>query len=197
MRAFGNWLTRGKWEPRRRRRQPEAGDLLFHGLRLRLTLWYSGVLAASLLLAGFGLYLVLQHLLLQPITDQVSEQIDSIEMQWLHDPLHVCGSPGGRPPNHEPTSSPIPVYVVCYDPQAAVLSGSALQSGGSSDIPTAFLNNVLALRALSHGSATDQIDGGANAGTIYRAAKVVRDPESGAFLGIVQVGVRSRSRNRR
>jgi signal transduction histidine kinase len=186
IRSFGRWLTRGKWQPRTRR--PASGDLLFHGLRLRLTLWYSGVLTASLLLAGIGLYLVLQHLLLQPITDQVSGQIDSIEMQWVHDPTHACGGPGGPPPKHEPTSSPIPVYIACYDPQAEVLPGSTFQSGGSGDIPTAFLNNALASRALSHGSATDQVDGGANVGTLYRSAEVVHDPTSGAILGVVQVG---------
>jgi signal transduction histidine kinase len=186
MRAVGSWLTRGKWQPRTRR--PASGDLLFRGLRLRLTLWYSGVLAASLLLAGIGLYLVLQHQLLQPITDQVSGQIDSIEMQWGHDPAHACSSPGGPPPKHDATNSPIPIYVTCYDPQGQILPASAFQSDSSSDAPDTFTDNSLALRALKDGSATDQVNGGANVGTLYRSAQVVRDPASGTILGVVQVG---------
>ena len=186
IRSVGSWLTRGKWQPRTRR--PASGDLLFHGLRLRLTLWYSGVLAASLLLAGIGLYLVLQYLLLQPITDQVSAQIDSIEMQWMRDSTHACSSPGGPPLRHESPNSPIPIYVACYDPHAQILPASAFPRDGTSDSPTAFTNNSLAVRALSHGSATDQVEGGVNVGTLYRVAQVVRDPTSGAILGVVQVG---------
>ncbi len=86
------------WVTRRLRRsaghRADAEGLLFRGLRLRLTLWYGGVLAASLLLAGIGLYLVLQYLLMQPITNDFSRQIDLIAQQWIRDPGRACAATG-------------------------------------------------------------------------------------------------------
>jgi len=179
------WLSHRIAQSRARPGPPAASDRLFHGLRLRLTLWYGGVLAASLLLAGIGLYLVLQHLLLQPISDDVSNQIDQVRAAWLRDPNRACQGPLGPPPKHDTPNSPIPFYIACFDAQGTPLSNGNDQS---SDIPAAFSGNTLALRALKDGSASDHIDGGENAGTIYRVAKVVRDPANGAALGVVQVG---------
>ncbi|MDP9372419.1 MAG: hypothetical protein M3Q65_08210, partial [Chloroflexota bacterium] len=49
------------------RRSTEPGAALFGRLRLNLTLWYSGVLAAALLLGGGAVYFGLQQLLMRPI----------------------------------------------------------------------------------------------------------------------------------
>ena len=44
------WLPRRSWQ----RRRSEPGAQLFEGLRIRLTLWYCGVLGAALVLFGIG-----------------------------------------------------------------------------------------------------------------------------------------------
>ncbi len=184
------WLTQRLHRSHGTERRAEAETRLFRGLRLRLTLWYSGVLAASLILAGVGLYLVLQYLLLQPISSDVSHQINLIAEQWVRNPEHACSAQPGQPRfGASPPSSPIPVYVACYDVQAQPLTSSPFSlNSDDSDTPDSFLNNSLANRALEQDSATDQVDGGTGIGTIYRSARVVREPGTGQILGVVQVG---------
>ncbi len=184
------WMhrTRGVTQSGERRSAAEAR--LFHGLRLRLTLWYSGVLAASLILAGIVLYLTLQHLLLQPISSDVSHQITLIAQQWRREPARACLTPPNEPRfGAAPPSSPIPIYVACYDAQGDPFTSSPFLLGGSSnEAPDPFLNSSLAVTALENGSASDRVDGGSGVGTIYRAARVVRDPVTGDIVGVVQVG---------
>ncbi len=190
MSRMAGWLTQRLHRSHSAERRAEAEARLFRGLRLRLTLWYSGVLAASLILAGVGLYLILQYLLLQPITSDTSHQINLIAEQWMRNPEHACSSPPNQPRfGANPPSSPIPVYVACYDPQGQPLISSPFSlNSDESNAPDSFLNNALALRALEQSSASDQVDGGTGVGTIYRSARVVREPGSGAILGVVQVG---------
>ncbi|MGA7668931.1 MAG: ATP-binding protein [Nitrolancea sp.] len=184
------WLGQLTHRARGNERRAEAEARLFRGLRLRLTLWYSGVLAASLILAGVGLYLILQYLLLQPITNDVSHQINLIAEQWVRNPERACSSPPGQPRfGANPPSSPIPVYVACYDAQGQPLTSSPFSlNSDDSDTPDPFLNSSLAMRALEQNSASDQVDGGTGIGTIYRSARVVREPGTGEILGVVQVG---------
>ncbi len=185
-----SWLAGRFGRSSANERRADAETRLFHGLRLRLTLWYSGVLAASLILAGIGLYLVLQHLLLQPITDQVSHQMDGIALQWVRDPARACVSPSNTPRfGVSPPSSPIPVYTACYDAQGqSIISNQFTVDDSFKDAPDSFLNNTLAMQALKNGSASDEVAGGSGVGMIYRAARVVRDPNTNAVLGVVQVG---------
>jgi signal transduction histidine kinase len=188
--SVSSWLAQRLHRSITTERRAEAERRLFHGLRLRLTLWYSGVLAASLILAGIGLYLILQYLLLQPITDDVSHQINLISLQWMRDPVRACASPPGQPRfGAGPPSSPIPVYVACFDTQGQPISNNPFRLDGlTTDTPDSFLSGSLVTHALKQGSASDEIDGGSGVGTIYRAARVVRDPSTGEALGVVQVG---------
>ncbi len=187
---MSSWVTRRLRRSTSTGHRADAEGRLFRGLRLRLTLWYSGVLAASLLLAGIGLYLVLQYLLMQPITNDFSRQIDLIAQQWIRDPARACAAPAGQPRfGASPPSSPIPIYVACYDAQGQPFPTSPFQLDGStSGTPESFLNSSLASRAITQGSATDEVDGGSGVGTIYRTAQVVRRPVTGEILGVVQVG---------
>ena len=187
---LADWLTQRLPGSRGTERRADAEARLFRGLRLRLTLWYSGVLAASLLLAGIGLYLILQYQLMQPISSDVSHQINLIAEQWMRSPEHACSSAPNQPRfGANPPSSPIPVYVACYDAQGQPLINSPFSLfSDESNAPDSFLNNALVTRALEQNSATDQVDGGTGVGTIYRSARVVRDPVTGETLGVVQVG---------
>ena len=63
-RSISSW-----WPPRQRmsRHTQEAGAGLFQGLRVRLTLWYCGMLGLALVLFGVVLYFGAQYFLLTPI----------------------------------------------------------------------------------------------------------------------------------
>ncbi len=64
-----NW-RRFSWWPLHRGRgrlSREPGAALFQGLRIRLTLWYCGVLGAALVLFGVILYFGVQFFLLNPV----------------------------------------------------------------------------------------------------------------------------------
>src|SRR5205823_9252738 len=74
------------WESLRRRQshysqEPEAA--LFHGLRIRLTLWYCGVLGAALVLFSVALYLGAQYFLFSPIETNAYMHAHEHVAQWL------------------------------------------------------------------------------------------------------------------
>src|SRR5438105_8548505 len=84
------------WESLRRRQshysqEPEAA--LFHGLRIRLTLWYCGVLGAALVLFSVALYLGAQYFLFTPIEAEADMHAHAHVAQWLmFAPDHTCSS---------------------------------------------------------------------------------------------------------
>ncbi|MBX6342126.1 MAG: hypothetical protein IRY97_06685, partial [Thermomicrobiaceae bacterium] len=178
--AWRQWLQR--W--RTRRREPAAA--LFRGLRLRLTLWYSGVLAVSLLLAGVGLYLGLERLILRPITSDVDHQVAALAQEWARDGSPPCRLHGPAP--FLRGSSPVPFYFACFDARANLFGLTASLDERDLEPPDAFLDSSLARRALTRGVVADRVDGGDDVGALYRAARVVRDPLTGSVVGVVQVG---------
>ncbi len=66
------------WPPRQRmsRHTQEPGAGLFHGLCMRLTLWYCGMLGMALVLFGVVLYFGAQYFLLTPIETEVHHMAD-------------------------------------------------------------------------------------------------------------------------
>ncbi|HLG62030.1 MAG TPA: ATP-binding protein [Ktedonosporobacter sp.] len=164
----------------RGRRWQEPGAALFQGLRVRLTLWYCGVLGAALLLFGIALYVGAQYFLLTPIEYDVAQHTQEHVVQWLRDsPLRACsfGPPFGR--GFGP-----PELAVCFDRNGTLLLGET-----TTELPPAFLSNSVALAALQQGqAASDIVDGGDGLGQTYRYAIVVHDPANGEPLGIVVTG---------
>ena len=115
--------------------------------------------------------------------------------QWQHNPPFACGggngphSDGHPPPFTATETSPVLVYVACYDTNGKLISTGVSQPGmPSTDVPASFKTADLAKSALTGSSASDQVDAGRGAGAIYREAVAVRDPGSGSLLGVVQVG---------
>src|SRR5579883_3514137 len=151
----------------RGRRWQEPGAALFQGLRVRLTLWYCGVLGAALLLFGIALYVGAQYFLLTPIEYDVAQHTQEHVVQWLRDsPLRACSF---GPP---------------FDRNGTLLLGET-----TTELPPAFLSNSVALAALQQGqAASDIVDGGDGLGQTYRYAIVVHDPANGEPLGIVVTG---------
>jgi len=177
-----NW-RRPDWWPLRRARgrfSREPGVALFHGLRIRLTLWYCVVLGVALLLFSVSLYLLVQYFLLSPIEDAAAMQAHDHVRQWLTDPLdHGCRPPGpqsqfGPPPGQGSKS----MLVVCFDQ-----NGSLLSYGNTANLPPAFLTNTLVPSALQSGSATDIVDGGGSVGAIYRYAQAVPNHQGVVVIG--------------
>jgi len=163
------------------RRDPSAA--LFRGLRLRLTLWYSGVLAISLLLAGIGLYFGVERLVVRPITQDVDRQVAQMARDWAregHPPCPLSGSSGA--------SRTVAFYAVCFEVDDDDLEPTEDVKELEPEPPHDFLDDDLAHRALARGTASDVVDAGHDVGALYRSARVVRDPASGAVLGVVQGG---------
>ena len=176
------------WLPWRRAaaRPPEPGTALFRGLRLQLTLWYSGVLALALVACGLVLYFGLQDLTLSPVRTSMESLARFGAGDWQRTPPRICGEPSsGRPPPRG--RGPVPFYMACISPSGEILGslGGSPQTGG---VPSAFLNTDLVAEALRTGSADDIVDTGDDLSPVYRLAVRVPNPATGATLGVVQVG---------
>ncbi|MEO6888805.1 MAG: ATP-binding protein [Ktedonobacteraceae bacterium] len=184
------------WWPlhrRRSRRSREAGAALFQGLRVRLTLWYCGVLGTALVLSGVALYVGARLFLLAPVHDDLAGHANGHAQQWLRDsPYHgacpLMGSfyppdQGGDPPDQ---SSSTPEIVVCYDQ-----NGNLPPDENTTGLPPAFLDNALAKTVLQQGTSAEGIvDGGDKFGPVYRYALIVRNPSGSGYVGVVLVGER-------
>jgi hypothetical protein len=112
-----NW-RRPAWWPLNRMRgrlSREAGATLFQGLRVRLTLWYCGVLGAALVLFGVALYFGTQFFLLRPIEDDAAMHAQVHMNEWLSGAIdracHSFGFPGSFPGQ----GFQMPVLVACFD----------------------------------------------------------------------------------
>ena len=79
-RSISSW-----WPPRQRmsRHTQEPGAGLFQGLRMRLTLWYCGMLGMALVLFGVVLYFGAQYFLLHPIEADAQAHANTHVNQWL------------------------------------------------------------------------------------------------------------------
>lgn len=175
--------------PGRERRAAEAGAALFQGLRIRLTLWYCGVMGAALVLFGVALFLGTQYCLLTPIKDDAAGHAHAHVQQWLADSPGACPllnsfTPEGQfgPPSDQPFG--MSEIVVCYDQ-----NGSLPPNENTTGLSSAFLNNNLVKAALQNGTfADDTVNGGGMLGSIYRCAVVVPNPSGSGYAGVVLIG---------
>lgn len=174
----------------------EAGSAMFQGLRVRLTLWYCGVLAAALVLFGIALYFGTQLSLLKPIEDGAQAHARGHVSGWFSDQIdHTCrlggppiSQPGGLYPDQGGTF--MPDLLVCFSSD-----GSLLQPQGeniTSILPPAFLSNTLAETVLQTGQEKeDTINAGTFKevayGTVYRYALPVTNGD-GQIVGVVVAG---------
>ena len=179
------------WWPLHRREgrsSKEPGAALFQGLRIRLTLWYCGVLGTALVLFSVALYFSVQHFLLTPVGDDAAMHAYGHVRQWLRiSPEHACSPfiPPDRfaPPLGPGPGRPMSEMVACFDQ-----NGSLLQYGNTAQFPPVFLDNSVAKAALRMGRASDIVDGGGNVGQIYRFALAVPSPTGNGNVGVVLIG---------
>ncbi len=180
--------VRHLWLPwRRRASQPlEPGAALFRGLRLRLTLWYSGVLALALLACGLVMYFGLRDLTLSPVRSSMESLARFGLQEWQRTPPRICGEPAsGRPQPR--LRGPVPFYMACIGTDGQILGeiGGSPQTGG---VPSEFLVSNLASQALRDGKAEDIVETNDEVSPIFRLAIPAPDPATGQPMGVVQVG---------
>ncbi|HCF86247.1 MAG TPA: hypothetical protein DEV72_13715, partial [Ktedonobacter sp.] len=132
------------------------------GLRVRLTLWYCGVLCAALVLFGVFLYFGVRYLLLTPVEADLSKHAQIHTGQLSVSPYEACSSTTFAPqpgspdqPSFASGQAPMPELVACFDQNATLLSARH-----TTQLPNAFLSNTLAKAALQQGTVTDIVDGG-------------------------------------
>jgi len=165
----------------------EPGAALFQGLRIRLTLWYCGVLGAALILFGVALYFWTQYFLLTPIASDARAHAMVHESEWLSGQLYrACPSLGPQGQFGQPLGQgfQMPEQVACFDQNGKLLSGE-----DTTGLPSAFLTNTLALSVLQTGQpAQDIVDAGGTTGQIYRYALVVPSPSGSGYAGVLLIG---------
>jgi signal transduction histidine kinase len=154
---------------------------MFDGIRHRLTLWYTGVLAAILLLAGLLLFVGMQTVLMRPVNASLALESLALEQRWQ--------SVGAVPPacSTNPFARAQSAFLIaCFDAR-----GNVLGANGLANFSSAFLSPTLAQAALANPSSPvqDTVDEANGLGAIRREAVVVRDPSTHQVLGVLQAGI--------
>ncbi len=162
------------------RQSAEPSARMFAGIRHRLTLWYTGVLAVILLLSGLLLYVGMRTVLLNPIDDLLKNQTQGVAQGWQEHslpPIACSSAPFSR------ESSPF--FVACYD-----ANGNEIGNNRLADLAPGFISPSLVQAALAapSASALDTVDGGNGFGAIRRYALVIRDPTGQQTLGVLLIG---------
>ena len=194
LRTTGSW-ARGLTKSSRASDEPSAR--LFSRIRWRLTLWYSAIVAAALVLSGVVLYLGIQQSLLGPVNTSLKSYAGPAATQWQENLTVAAGAPYplavSCPVEHQP------VLVACYNPHGDLLYypdtfNPTLKvpatNGGTATFLKAFLNPSLAKSAVGSRSAIDtiQTSGAGELSALQRYAKTVTLPGSKRVMGIIQVG---------
>ncbi|HAH00303.1 MAG TPA: hypothetical protein DCL75_15960 [Ktedonobacter sp.] len=126
-----NW-SRPAWLPMQHgkgRLSREPGAAMFQGLRVRLTLWYCGVLCAALVLFVVFLYFGVRYLfLLTPVEADLSKHAQFRTGQLSVSPYDACSSttfalqPGSPDqPSSSSGQAPMSELVACYDHNATLV----------------------------------------------------------------------------
>ena len=184
-----NWEKLTSWFLYRRqsRRNQEPSAALFQGLRIRLTLWYCGVLGAALILFCVALYIGASYFLLNS-PEQDANMNAHIHMgMWTSiSPEQACSQdsfPGSNGPDGpgDPNFH-MPDLLACYNQNGNLLSST-------STLPSAFLSNTLAKTALQNKQPeTDTVNAGGSVGQIYRYALLVPNTRGSGNVGVVVAG---------
>jgi signal transduction histidine kinase len=160
---------------------------MFQGLRIRLTLWYCGVLGVALILFGVTLYFGTQYFLLTPIASDAAAHALVHQNEWYtNSASQACPAMGRQDQFGGPFGQGFqrPEQVACFDQNGSLLAGQDTTS-----LPSAFLDNSLVKTALQTGQpASNIVDAGGSTGQIYRYALVVPSQTGNGNAGVVLIG---------
>ena len=183
-----------RWWPLRRGKghlSKEAGVSLFQGLRVRLTLWYCGVLGVALVLFGVILYFGTQYFLINPIETSAQQHANAHVIQVLSGDPNACltyffsgGPPSNQlPPGEGPFNTEL---VACFQSDGSL---APVDFSEKSELPLVFFTNNLAEKALQTGqSQSDIVDAGGSNWQIYRYAELIPSPSGKGYVGVVVIG---------
>ena len=178
------FLHRGKGRLSR-----EPGAALFQGLRIRLTLWYCGVLGAALVLFGVILYFGVQFFLLNPVKASAQQHADAHVGQVQLDDPNACLTYSGQGPFSQPPPEQGPFnteLVACFQSNGSLAPADISEE---SQLPSVFFTNNLAQLALQTGQPqSDIVDAGGSTGQIYRYAEPIPSLSGSRYLGVVVIG---------
>jgi signal transduction histidine kinase len=167
---------------RRSHTAQDPGEILFRGLRLRLTLWYCCVVSIALVLFGATVYVGTSYFLLSPIANDASMNAHVRAYQW-HTISVKMACAQFADPSHPFAPGPGKV-IACFDQHGLLLPNNSTKS-----LPAEFLSNTIAKTALRTGQpASDRVDAGGLIGQIYRYALAVPDSTGHRYLGVVLIG---------
>ncbi len=156
--------------------EPEAA--LFAGIRRRLTLSYTLVLASLLVLFGVALYVGASQALFRPIDDNLASIASGTATQWQ-------GSLAGPNPGCD-----VRGYLIreCLDQNGGVLASSRETADLSQSTGTSLTMGSIVTDTFHNGQVLDTIDAGGTVGAIRRYALAVPDPSGNGYLGVIIVG---------
>lgn len=162
------------------RRGVRASDtrsaVMFGRIRWRLTLWYTGVLAAALLLCGIVVYVQTRNTLLSTVDQQLDQQYVGASRVCSHE--FGIASPPAAPGFTDESTNPL---LVCYD-----LTGR--HADAPADILPHYVDAAVAVSALhSADVTTDIVDTGTVLGRVETRYYQLIDV-FGNVYGVVQVG---------
>ena len=179
--------VRSKVHRDKSRLSQEAGASMFQDLRIRLTLWYCGVLGVALILFGVALYFGTQYFLLTPIASDAAMHALVHQNGWYSNSAsQACPGLGQQGQFGPPSGQGFqrPEQVACFDQYGNLLAGQ-----NTTSFPSAFLTNSLVKTALQTGQpAHDIVDAGGTTGQIYRYALVVPNQTGNGNVGVVLIG---------
>jgi signal transduction histidine kinase len=162
----------------RRRRRASGAPLMFKRTRLQLTLWYTGVLTAALVLFGAILYAVVHAALLHPIDQRLTQSARRLGIFWqTTEPAWSC------PPYRFHARFGI-AYWACFDG-----SGDLLGVSDRTMITPRFYDQALVAAALRTGAATATVSDASLSGAMALRAVAVAGTSGSGVLGVVVVGV--------
>lgn len=170
---------------RKSRLSQEAGSAMFQGLRVRLTLWYCGVLGFALILFGVSLYLGARYFLLSPIQSDAAMHARGHTQEWLGGAFdRACPSTNFRGQFGPPVPQPffMSELAYCFDQ-----NGSLLPNQSTTGVPSEFFTSTIVQQALQTGlPTTDTVN--TSTGPIYRYALAVPNPSGNGYMGVVLIG---------
>jgi len=151
---------------------------MFGRIRWRLTLWYSGVLAAALLLCGAVVYVQTRDTILSTVDQQLVQQYAGASRVCSHQ-FGIASPPA--PPDFIDESSNL--LLVCYD-----LTGRPIGPYGPADSFPHYVDTAVALSvAHSDRVTTNMVDTGSVLGRVETRYYQLID-FFGNVYGVVQVG---------
>ncbi len=157
--------------------QPEAA--LFAGIRRRLTLSYTLVLASLLVLFGVALYVGASWALFHTIDDNLASIASGTATQWqgsVAGPNPGCGVRGN-------------LIWECLDQNGGVLASNRATADLFQSTGTSLTMGSIVTDTLHNGQVLDTMDAGGDIGAVRRYALAVPDPSGNGYLGVIVVGV--------